>query len=85
MNREDIIRLVRQAANEEMQIAVLSISELEKYTALVEAQRKWIGVNAQEFREIHDTASSKAVAMKRIENLLKEKYENLDIHQTPMS
>lgn len=40
MNREDIIRLVRQAANEEMEIAVLSISELEKYTALVEAAER---------------------------------------------
>ena len=40
MKREDIIRLVRQAANEEMEIAVLSISELEKYTALVEAAER---------------------------------------------
>jgi hypothetical protein len=40
MNREDIIRLVRQAANEEMEIAVLSIAELEKYTALVEAAER---------------------------------------------
>jgi hypothetical protein len=40
MNREDIINLVRQAANEEMEIAVLSITELEKYTALVEAAER---------------------------------------------
>lgn len=40
MNREDIIRLVRQVANEEMEIAVLSVSELEKYTGLVEAAER---------------------------------------------
>jgi hypothetical protein len=49
MNREDIIRLVRQAANEEMEIAVLSITELEKYTALVEKQRTWVGLTSEDF------------------------------------
>jgi hypothetical protein len=49
MNREDIINLVRQAANEEMEIAVLSITELEKYTAMVEKQRTWVGLTNEDF------------------------------------
>ena len=71
MNREDIIRLVRQAANEEMEIAVLSITELEKYTALVEAQRPWVGLTDKDINQLG--LSNYRQVVREVEAKLKEK------------